>query len=590
MPLVTTEPRDGITYFVDGVPVSERTYTYPHPQKEFTLRNTGTRRIIYSLGIYENIIVNPGETDTRMFPEGITSFKIRAEYGYQSFSMSSVQLPVEESNIPERVGTLETELASVTRSLDTKANESDLVSLSSQLADKANAKTNTFNKKTFGTFNDAAVLAAMGNTDDPRAGVLGVNSVSELSEYTDRDSVGFYASNRGINPTVKAATGTITYTANSVQVTGTTLTGLEDVVEGMVIDTNHSPNGWVSVVKSVDLSTQTIYIKEGWYEKILGGSIAPSIPPNNTGFDINRVSKIWAINNNVYLNPEHETNKAVGQEIGLFNRKGGTAELGGIDIGNFNKKSTYGVRVRKANSSVEGGFAKGYIAQDAETGYEFLTGTASHLLLASFLSGDLTDKGYYITAGGTVPKLRLNTQVYVNGETTLKDPGNKIIIINKTVQESFNLPSPAGRTGEIIFVLNAGSAVANIKTSANENIITGSINSILVGITPKSSAIFASDGSSWLSLFGNFDNREGYFKQSGGSIKGNTIIDGTFSVLNSAPINHNGRNVVNVRVGAVSPQSSADFIGQQYVDSTSKTGYLAVSVGGGVNDWKQITV
>jgi hypothetical protein len=125
MPLVKAEPRDGIVYFTDGVPVSEQTYTYTNPQKEFTLHNTGKRRIIWSVGTHDHIIVNPGETSTRQVEA--SSFKIRAEYGYQSFTMSSLQIPKAESDIPVRVDTIESALGK-------KADKSEIVKTVNNIA------------------------------------------------------------------------------------------------------------------------------------------------------------------------------------------------------------------------------------------------------------------------------------------------------------------------------------------------------------------------------------------------------------------------------------------------------------------------
>lgn len=91
---VKEEARDGIVYFMDGVGTSDTTYTYPNPQSEFTLQNTGTRRLIWSVGPYSDILVGPGETVTRQMEVNTSSFTLRAEYHYQSFTMSSREVGV----------------------------------------------------------------------------------------------------------------------------------------------------------------------------------------------------------------------------------------------------------------------------------------------------------------------------------------------------------------------------------------------------------------------------------------------------------------------------------------------------------------
>jgi hypothetical protein len=96
MPQVAqTANTDGVIFFIDGVPVSDMVYTYTKPQSQFTLTNTGTRRLILSVGDYTNVYVNPGDFySTPPLASGVSSFKLRAEYGYQSFSMRSVEVSV----------------------------------------------------------------------------------------------------------------------------------------------------------------------------------------------------------------------------------------------------------------------------------------------------------------------------------------------------------------------------------------------------------------------------------------------------------------------------------------------------------------
>jgi lysophospholipase L1-like esterase len=99
MPHVDVQADEGIVYFMDGVPVSLQTYTYDNPQVSFTLTNTGTRRLIWSVGDFTDIYVSPGESVTKDMPTTVSSFSLRAEYGYQSFSMRSAEVSIEFPSI-----------------------------------------------------------------------------------------------------------------------------------------------------------------------------------------------------------------------------------------------------------------------------------------------------------------------------------------------------------------------------------------------------------------------------------------------------------------------------------------------------------
>ncbi|PFP30269.1 hypothetical protein COJ96_06035 [Bacillus sp. AFS073361] len=425
----------------------------------------------------------------------------------------------------------------------------------SSLAEKANQKTNVFNKKTFGTFGNAAVLSSMGNepSDNPKPQVLGLTTTQQASTYSNRDSVAFYNSNRSKNPTFTTNTGTITYASLSVQFTGDA-TNLSKVVSGMLIDTLHTPNHWASIVDYVDVANKTIYIKDGWYLVQDGGSATPSLPPNNIGFDVDLLTRVWGINNNVFLFAEDKTNSAVAEEIGLFNNvTDGATE--GIDVVNFENKSNYGVRVRHKDSEPGViGFSDGFVAQDTDSAFTFIADYSTQFLTKSVYNGNSSTDGFQLTAEGKQNKVRLFATVYTNGQNVISSTTNKMIILNKTVVETFTIPTPVGRSGEILFVLNQGTVNADLNVTDGKNIVYDSRVLTAVTIVSKNNAILVSDGNSWIVVSGLMDRRP-----------------------------------VNARTGTAAPTVNADYVGQVYVDTTNKISYMAVATGTGATDWKQIT-
>ncbi|MCM3573275.1 phage baseplate upper protein [Mesobacillus subterraneus] len=505
-----------------------------------------------------------------------------------------------------------------------------------KLAETANKKTNVFNKKTYGTFETAAVLSSMANEgENPKPQVLGFLSTQQASTYSDRDSVSFYNSNRGAKPTVVVNSGTITYTSNTVQVSGTTVVNLDKILPGMLIDTFHTPNRWTSIVDSVDIATQTITVKDGWYMVQTGGSPTPTIPPNGTGFDVNRITKIWGINNNVFLPVSGDTLKGVAEEIGLFNYKT-DGKLNGIDIVNFAGKSDFGFQVRRIGEDTNE-FTYGYLVESGTpNGVGFFYNTGKGLALASSVSGDTQDKGFTMDYRGQINKLRLHATVVPNGTLSTTDPRLKVFVLSKSVLEGFELPSPVDRSGESIFVLNQGSAKANLTAKSGSSFLTFASTVTTLGLLPKTSCHLISDGSNWVVVHGSFDNNGGYVKQTGSStINGNLSLDngattslemGSQSVASSAfmdfhssgvvndydarfivtggdATNGNGdvnlasktfkfkaQQVVTVKTGAGQPVGAVtpDFIGQDYIDTANKAAYKAC--GTSTNDWKQTTI
>ncbi|MFJ8067866.1 hypothetical protein ACIQZD_02785 [Peribacillus sp. NPDC096447] len=412
-------------------------------------------------------------------------------------------------------------------------------------------KRDVFSKNTYGTFETATVLAAIANEDKPRPQVLGLTSTKQASQYKERDSVAFYCSNRSVSPTVFVNSGIITYNQKYVKVKGVVINNIEKIIPGMLIDTHHTPNSWTSIVESVDVNTQTIYVKDGWYKVKSEGSSHPTVPTSGIGFEVNRISKIWGVNNNVFLHEGDTTEKAVAEEIGLF-KYINEGSIGGIDLVNFQKKATYGIQVRKSGLTENAeGFGHCFVAKDSEAAFVFHSLISNNYALLSFLNGNSTNDGFMIKADGELNKLKLLVSTFENNQTKYSASDQKIFLLKKSLPETFTIQSPEGKAGEFIFILNVGTEIITLKSEGGKNFVYGDVTKNSMQLPNKTSVIFVSDGLSWFAVAGNY-------------------------------------NQVNITKKGF-PTINATHIGQTYVDSTNRVAYIAVQTGNGSSDWELIT-
>lgn len=418
-----------------------------------------------------------------------------------------------------------------------------------------------FRKETFGIFEDATALGVIANRgNDARPQVLGVLSSQQLSEYGNRDSVGIYVSNSGRAGMVNHTGGEITYFATSVRVTGATVQDLDKIKPDSVIDTKHSPR-FTSLVDYVDMETQTIHVKDGWYMITAGGSQNPSLPANNVGFDINRITKVWSVNSNVFLRTNEPTQSGVNMELGVFNQFGLPTidyDIGGIDLVNFEKQSKFGFKARPAGSgaTIKENFLYGFEDYYSSTSFMARHDDREKFALRSAFNGNTLTDGFELRADGRQSKLKLRATVYTNGNTNVGSLDNKILLINKTVKEDFFLPTPSSeRVGEVMYAVNAGTEEIDFKLSAG-NIIVNEISASGASLLPKSSCTFVCDGSNWFAVGGSWRQRN---------------------------INH-------YILAAGAPTQSAKFVGQIYIESGATPNiWMARTASLGAADWQKIT-
>lgn len=341
------------------------------------------------------------------------------------------------------------------------------------------AESKTFQKiarNTDGYGDRGAIIGVIANKgENPEIQVSAYTSTKQVSSYENRDSVALYTSNTSRNATLTVSSGTITYGATTVQVTGTTV-DMSAIKEGMIIDTLHTPNRWASIIDSVNVATQTITVKDGWYLVQSGGSETPSMPTNNIGFKVDKVDKIWGINNNVFLNTDDETPNAVAEEIGLFNNKTG-ASMGGIDLVNFGANNIeFGIKIRNA-VGVLSKIISGFKFLDCQYAIKNLSDTLSDFILYSTKKNEVYDKdSFYIKNDGTQNKLKVEVK-NINSLSDTFNISTTVAIFNIPLDSQYILPLASENIGRVYYIRNSGSKFT-IKNSEGLifNPLTGSLN------------------------------------------------------------------------------------------------------------------
>jgi len=163
------------------------------------------------------------------------------------------------------------------------------------------------------------------NSNIAHAEICGFNEET-LTDYDSRDSVALYAETDGFAPTVLE--GGI-FTSKSVSFNNSI--NLREIKEGNYIDVfDTNENHYTSIVDSINLSTNTIYVKFNGFHNVSTHQI--ETPPSGSVVKINRITKLWGLNSNVVLvNNGNEVRAVTGCELGLNIRKSNIYSVG-LDI------------------------------------------------------------------------------------------------------------------------------------------------------------------------------------------------------------------------------------------------------------------
>ena len=225
-------------------------------------------------------------------------------------------------------------------------------------------KAHVVQSNTYGTLNSAATHAIMSNANDAWVSVLGIrtNRPEDFTWYNNRDSVSSYIENSATNNYIDF--DGVTYDKKGVTIPS--LTKDYDIPINSIIDTKHSPY-YSGIVKNVDYETKYIEIYKGWY-KFGGTKDLGQIPPSGIGLTINKITKIWNSNWNLFFPKNTPHTAGCSLEIGVHNHQAFTDNKDGLDIisaGSYGANT--GIIIR---STQNGNWYRGVHSQKSNVGLD----------------------------------------------------------------------------------------------------------------------------------------------------------------------------------------------------------------------------
>ena len=247
----------------------------------------------------------------------------------------------------------------------------------------------------------AVRLYPSGSDFNSAAEVLGVTNEADISIYTDRDAVSFFADVLAPPPTLTLTSAT--YTATTViPATAISATNVKLLRKGMIIDTAHSPTKYSGFITDFAANGTSITV-EGWY--LANGTAQSASTPSGTATAyVNPFTKVWAHNANVLMDASSHAVAMTGFELGLVdNKEASTASVGGshyvwgfdaVNLGTYKVQSFFVAR--------GSGFV-GLRVDNADTGLYYTGGTN---VFDSYISNE---RSALLRADGTMELGKQNT-------------------------------------------------------------------------------------------------------------------------------------------------------------------------------------
>lgn len=337
----------------------------------------------------------------------------------------------------------------------------------------------SFNKKTFGRYNNATVISAIANEPNIAQVLGGSENTGSLLDYPDRDSVAMYLSNVGVAPVLNSNVSNFTNTSVTLPDVD-----LSNVKKGMLVDVTNGDEKYIGLV--TDISGQTVYV-DGFYTD----ETTTSTPPNNSNVIINNITKIWCLNSNLYLNSNvsHGTNI----ELAIQNTSDNTDDITGIDIVNMANSSRYGLRVRALTKP----FQEAISVENYIIGLQFMGYGANNAIV--FIKTD--SPGSPITS--QINNYGKNSSAYFSVESNTNI--GQYLGTFYTYTSAITQTLPDVLEGRVITIISRSGGVilnkGNAQTILCKNSFADSIDCSIAGGTNKRVVTLLSDGASWYVLY-----------------------------------------------------------------------------------------
>lgn len=225
----------------------------------------------------------------------------------------------------------------------------------------------------FGTYENASSFSVVTNSDN-KVQVLGISTEKDelLATYDNRDIVGIYNSvstnkdNIFVFENCNFTQYTVTIPSNYK---------LENIKEGMIIDTSHSPK-FSAIIREINKDTNVITVYN-WYQ--MGNESLGQIPTGGATIKINNVTKIWNINTNLFLNEGDYNTAGCGFEMDIINHQPHVDNVDGFDLvlaGSYGGNNGYAARGKEGLKWLKGFVSKlcdtGFYTEDSSIGFRSL--------------------------------------------------------------------------------------------------------------------------------------------------------------------------------------------------------------------------
>ena len=225
----------------------------------------------------------------------------------------------------------------------------------------------------YGTYENASSFSVVTNSDN-KVQVLGISPKNDktLATYDNRDIVGIYNSvstnkdNIFVFENCNFTQYTVTIPSNY---------NLENIKEGMIIDTSHSPK-FSAIIREINKDTNVITVYN-WYQ--MGNESLGQIPTGGATIKINNVTKIWNINTNLFLNEGDYNTAGCGFEMDIINHQPHVDNVDGFDLvltGSYGGNNGYTARGKGGLKWLKGFVSKlcdtGFYTEDSSVGFRSL--------------------------------------------------------------------------------------------------------------------------------------------------------------------------------------------------------------------------
>lgn len=336
-----------------------------------------------------------------------------------------------------------------------------------------------FANKSYGRYEQGAPLSTIVGESRPQTEVLGTDTKG-LSKYTSRDSVALYShTNWNAEDRINLVGCTFNFDG-LVLPQGVDTTKIKP---GMIVDSTGSKK-CVGIIDNIE--GQVITLIDGWYEVKANVGTETRTIPNGDSCVINNITKLWGINNNVFIREGMEN--AVNMELGVFCNTPNIGEVGGIDLVNFEDSTHFGYRARGR----EIGFQKGFVSEKSGVHFEGKDGSPNDPLLQS-INNDGTV--FVMKNDGEVSKIKTVVQTITN---SIKMTEN--VSVGLISGSNVTVTLPKAERGRIIHIYSLGTGNKLLVGNGQTIVFPGvQHQEIPLGEKPCSCQL-VSDGTNWYAI------------------------------------------------------------------------------------------